>query len=72
MRNNGNRVIRQRQEKIDDHVNMVEAIRIGAPTCDINAYLNYIIATGIDVWNGDAEHVIHVIPDFTKPDIEDK
>jgi hypothetical protein len=24
------------------------------------------------VWNGDPEHVIDVIPDFTKPDIEDQ
>ena len=23
------------------------------------------------MWNGDLEHVIHVIQDFTKPDIED-
>jgi hypothetical protein len=24
------------------------------------------------VWNGDPEHVIDVIPDFTKPDIYDQ
>jgi hypothetical protein len=24
------------------------------------------------VWNGDPEHVIDIIPDFTKPDIEDQ
>jgi hypothetical protein len=38
----------------------------------VNAHLNYVTATGIDVWNGDPEHVIDVIPDFTKPDIEDR
>ncbi len=37
----------------------------------MNAHLNYVTATGIDVWNGDPEHVIDVIPDRTKPDIED-
>jgi hypothetical protein len=38
----------------------------------VNAHLNYVTATGIDVWNDDPEHVIDVIPDFTKPDIEDQ
>ena len=38
----------------------------------MNANLNYVTATGIDVWNGDLEHVIGVILDFTKPDIEDQ
>ena len=38
----------------------------------MKAHLNYITATGIDVWNGDPEHVIDVIPNFTKPDIEDQ
>ncbi len=38
-------------KKLDDPVKIAEAIRIGAPTCDVNAHLNYIIATGIDVWN---------------------
>ena len=51
---------------------MVEAIRIGAPTCDVNACLNYVIATGIDVWNGDPEHVIEVIPYLTLPYIQDQ
>ena len=38
----------------------------------MNAHLNYVTtATGIDVWNDDPEYVIDVIPDFTKPDIED-
>ena len=51
---------------------MAEAVRIGAPTCGVNAHLNYATATGIDVWNGDREHVIGVISNFTKPDIEDQ
>ena len=38
----------------------------------MNTHLNYVTATGIDVWNGDPEHVVDVIPDFTKPDIEDQ
>jgi hypothetical protein len=38
----------------------------------VNAHLNYVTATGIDVRNDDPEHVIDVIPDFTKPDIEDR
>jgi hypothetical protein len=51
---------------------MAEAIRIGALPCDINARLNYVIATGFDMWNGDPEHVIVVIPNLTKLDIEDQ
>jgi hypothetical protein len=34
---------RRRQYKLDDHVNIAEAIRICAPTCDVNAHLNYVI-----------------------------
>jgi hypothetical protein len=64
------RAIRRRQHKLDDLVNIAQVVRIGAPTCDVNVHLNYITATGIDVWNGDPEHVIDVIPYFTKPDIE--
>ena len=52
-------------------MNIVEAIRIDAPTCDINANLNCVNGTGNDVWNVDLEHVIDVIPDFTRPDIID-
>ena len=37
----------------------------------MNAHLNYVTSTGIDVWNDDPEHVIDVIPYFTRPDIED-
>jgi hypothetical protein len=37
----------------------------------VNAHLNYVTATGIDVKNDDPEHVIDVILDFTKPDIGD-
>jgi len=59
------------EEYIDDPANIAEAIRISAPTCGVNAHLNYVIAIGIDVWNGDPEHIIDVIPYFTKPDIED-
>ncbi len=41
---------------------MAESIRIGASACDINnAHLNYVVATGINMWNGDPEHVIDVI-----------
>jgi hypothetical protein len=65
------RAIKRRQQKLYDPVNAAEDVEIGAPTCDVNAHLNYVTATGIDVWNGDPEHVIDVIPDFTKPDIED-
>jgi len=58
-----------RQQKLDDYVNIVEAIQIGALTCDVNAHLNYVTSTGIDAWNGDLEHVIDIIPTLTKPDI---
>jgi hypothetical protein len=51
--------------------NIAEAIQIGAPTCNVNAHLNCVTAIGIVVWNSDAKHVIDIIPDFTKPDIED-
>ena len=61
---------RQQEKLIDDPVNIAEAILIGAPICDVNARLNYVTATGIYVWNGDPEHVIDVILDFTKPHIE--
>ena len=33
------RAPRRRQEKLKDHVNIVEAIRIGAPICDVNPHL---------------------------------
>ena len=36
------RAIKRRQHKLDDPVNIAEAIRVGAPTCDVNAHLNYI------------------------------
>ncbi len=66
------RAIKRRQQKLDDPVNIAKAFRIGAPTCDVNAHLNFVSATGIDVWNDDPDHVIDVIPDFTKSDIEDQ
>jgi hypothetical protein len=74
MRNNGTLLVIDHldEKKLIGPIDIVEAIRIGAPTCDINVHLNYAIATGIDVWNDDPEHVIDVIHDFTKPDIENK
>jgi hypothetical protein len=36
-----------------DPVNIAEAIRIGAPTCDFIANLNYVTTTRIDMWNSD-------------------
>ena len=66
------RAVRRRQRGLEDHINMVEAIRIGGPTCDVYAHLNYVNTTGSDVWNDDPEHVIDVIPDFTILDIEDE
>jgi hypothetical protein len=66
------RAIKRQQQKLDDPVNIAEAVRIVAPTCDVNAHVNYVTATGIDVWNGDPEHVIDGMPDFAKPDIEDQ
>jgi hypothetical protein len=64
------RALRRRHQKLDDHVNKAEAIRIGAPICDVNAHLHFGAATRIDVWKSDHEHVIDVIPEFTKPNIE--
>jgi hypothetical protein len=61
----------RRQKKLEDPISIAEAIRIGDPTCDDDAHLNYFNATEIDVWNGDPKHVIGVIPDFNKLDIED-
>jgi len=66
------RAIKRRQQNPDDLVNISEAVRIGVATCDVNAHLNYVTATRIDAWNGDLEHVIGVIPIFTKPDIKDQ
>ena len=37
------------KDYLEDPVNIAEAIRIGAPTCDVNAHVNYVNATGIDV-----------------------
>ena len=75
MRNNGKMLVLARldgDKKMDDHVNTSEAIRIGAPTCDVIAHLEkYDNVPGIDVWNSDPKHVIDVITDFSKPDIED-
>ncbi len=51
---------------------MVEAIRIGATTCEVNAYFNYVTLAGVDAWNDEPEHGIYVIADFTKPSINDK
>ena len=56
---------------MDDLVNIAEAIRISAPICDFNAHLDYATTTETFVCNSVHEHVINVIPDFTKPDIED-
>ena len=47
---------------------MADAIRIGAPTCDVNSHQNYVNASRLYVWNSDHKHVIDVIPYFTKPD----
>ena len=41
------------KKKMYGHVNIAEASRIGAPTCDVNANLNYVTTTGNDVWNSD-------------------
>ena len=43
------RALRRRHQKLDDLVNIAEAIRISAPTCDVNAHLDYATATIIDV-----------------------
>jgi len=43
------RALRRRQHKLDDLVNIAEAIRLGAPACDVNGHLNYVTAIGIDV-----------------------
>ena len=42
------RAIKRRQHKLEDPVNIAESVRIGAPTCDVNAHLNYITATRIE------------------------
>ncbi len=68
MRNNMKLLMFERldgDKKLDDPVNIAKAIRIGAPTCDVNAHLNCVTAMGRDVWKGDLEHVIDVIPNFT-------
>ena len=59
-------------KSLNDPLNLAEAHRIGAPTFDVNANLNYVTVTRIDEWNCDPKHVIDVIPDFTKPHIEDQ
>jgi hypothetical protein len=59
-------------KKLDDLVYIAEVVRIGAPTCDVNSHLNYVTATGINVWNGDPGHVIDVISNCTKPNIKDQ
>jgi hypothetical protein len=64
------RALIRRQPRLEDPVNISEAIRIGATTYKVNALQSYVIATGIYMWNGDPEHVIGVIPHFTKANIE--
>jgi len=51
MRNNGKLLVFERLDgdKKNDPDNTVEAIRIDAPICDVDAHLNYVTATGIDV-----------------------
>ncbi len=34
------RAIKRRQQKLYDSINIVEVVRIGAPTCDVNVHLN--------------------------------
>jgi hypothetical protein len=63
------RALKPRQHKLDDPVNIAKDVRIGAPTCDVNAHLNFVTTTEIDVWNGDPEQAIDVLLDFTKSDI---
>ena len=57
---------------MDDPVNIAEAIRTSSPTCDVKAHLNYVSAARIGVKNSYHKHVIDVVPDFTKLDIEDQ
>ena len=57
----------RREQKLDDPIKIAEAIRIGAPICDVNAHLNYVSSSGIDVWNSDLKHANEIITDFTKP-----
>ncbi len=66
------RAHRRRQQKINDPVNIAQAIRIGAPICDVNALPKYFTTKEVVVRNGDLEHLFDVIPYFTKPDIEDQ
>ena len=49
-----------------------ETLRFGAPMCAVDACLNHVIATGIDARNGDPEHGIDFIIDFTESNIEDQ
>ena len=51
MRNNGKLLVFERLDggtKLDDPINIEEAIRIGAPTRDVNAHINYATTNGID------------------------
>jgi hypothetical protein len=41
------RAHRRRQKKLDDLINIVKTIQIGAPTCDVNAHLNVELQLGV-------------------------
>jgi hypothetical protein len=53
MRNNEKLLVFERldgdKKKMNDPISITKVVRIGAPTCDVNAHLNYVTATGIDV-----------------------
>ena len=64
---------RKREERLQQPEVVAEQIRVGGPSCDINAHLNYVTGTGTDPkLHADIAHLLDEVAQCTKPDLVDQ
>ena len=64
---------RRREERLQQPEVVAEQTRVGGPSCDINAHLNYVTGTGTDPnLHADIAHLLDEVAQCTKPDLVDQ
>ena len=56
---------RNRARRMADPAFVAEAVRTGAPSCDVHDHLNYATGTGIDPFRHDVQEILDRLPDYT-------
>ena len=64
---------RRREERLQQPEVVAGQTRVGGPSCDINAHLNYVTGTGTDPnLHADIAHLLDEVAQCTKPDLVDQ